>query len=381
MPDPAAVPELDLLRATVRELFTDRYGSAYVRACDGARRPPTEAFRDLAELGYLGMNTPEEYGGGGAGSVAVAALLEELGRGFLDLAFWAFRNLAHGVRTVASFGTPEQRSRLLPDLAAGQISVCFALTEPDSGSDAAAITTTAVRAGDGYRVNGTKIFCSGFKVSDYVLTVTRTSRGERKHDGITLLLIRTDSPGLTATPVETLGHWPLGTSLLHFDDVVAPRDALIGGPDGGWPVLMEVLAFERLCLSAARTGAAQAALDDALRYAKERRQFGQPIGRFQAVSHKLADMAVQVEISRMLVYRYAELLDLGRASVRDAAILKLYASETYKSVADSGLQILGGYGYTMDHDLQRHFRDSRLGTIGAGTSEIQRNIIAKTLGV
>jgi alkylation response protein AidB-like acyl-CoA dehydrogenase len=377
----AGQEDLDLLRRSVRDLFASKFGADYVRACDEQKRPPTEAFGELARLGYLGLSTGEAYGGGAGGAAAVAALLEELGHGFLDLAFWVFRNLAHGSRAISAHGTQQQRQRYLPDLAQGKISVCFALTEPDAGSDAASVRTAATRAEGGYLVTGQKVFCSGFRVSDYVLTVTRTGHGPRRHHGITLLLIPTSAPGLSASPLQTLGHWPLGTSLLHFDGVFVPEENRLGPEGDGWQALMSVLEFERLCLSAARTGAAQAALDEALAYAKSRHQFGQPIGSFQAVSHKLADMQMMVEISRMLVYRFASQLDAGRSTARDAAILKLYVSETYKQVADAGLQILGGYGYTMDFSLQRHFRESRLGTIGAGTSEVQRNIIAKTMGL
>ena len=373
--------EQEGLRDSVRALFARKFDREYVRECDRNRRPPTEAFDELGRLGFLGINIDEKYDGGGSGASMVAVLLEELGRGFLDLAFWAFRNLGHGGHGIGLHGTLEQKSRFLPALASGKLSVCFALTEPDSGSDAASIQTVATKTSDGYRITGEKIFCSGFKVSDYVLTATRTSTGARKHQGITLLLVPTNAPGLTWRPLETLGHWPLGTAMLHFDDVHVGEENRLGLQDEGWPILMDVLEFERLCLSAARVGAAQSALEDALQYAKQRHQFGQPIGSFQAVSHKLAEMQVMVDISRMLVYRFAALIDRGENTVRDAATLKLYVSEAYKSVADMGLQILGGYGYTMEYDLQRHFRESRLGTIGAGTSEIQRNIIAKTMGV
>lgn len=373
--------EQELLSQSVRELFDKKYDRDYVRACDRERRPPVEAFQELGQLGYLGINIAEEFGGGGGGAIDLAVLLEELGRGFLDLSFWAFRNLGHGAHGIGAHGTDDQKQRFLPVLARGELSVCFALTEPDSGSDAAAISTAAVPGADGYRVTGEKIFCSGFKVSDFVLTATRTGTGGRKHEGITLLLIPTDAPGLTWRPLETLGHWPLGTAMLHFDEVAVSAENRLGPQDEGWPILMDVLEYERLCLSAARTGAAQSALQDALEYAKQRHQFGQPIGKFQAISHQLAEMQVLVDISRMLVYRFAARLDEGTNTVRDAATLKLFACEAYKSVADMGLQILGGYGYTMEYDLQRHLRESRLGTIGAGTSEIQRNIIAKTMGL
>lgn len=379
--DVETTDEQRLLRQSVRELFARRYDRTYVRECDRDHRPPVEAFEELGRLGYLGVSIPTEYGGGGGGVLDAALLLEELGKGFLDLAFWVFRNLGHGAHAIHAYGTDEQRKRLLPRLARGEVSVCFALTEPDSGSDAAAVRTAATRTDDGYLVTGQKIFCSGFKVSDYVLTVTRTGTGARKHHGITLLLIPTDSPGLTSRPLETLGHWPLGTTQLYFDEVRVPEENRLGPHDDGWPVLMDVLEFERLCLSAARAGAAQSALADALEYAKQRHQFGRPIGAYQAVSHKLAEMQVMVDISRMLVYRFASRLDRGVNTIRDAATLKLYACEAYKAVADMGVQVLGGYGYTMEYDLQRHLRDSRLGTIGAGTSEIQRNIIAKTMGL
>jgi acyl-CoA dehydrogenase len=383
------MPDLDLqltdeqqmLRESVRALFATKFDREYVRECDRDRRPPTEAFEELGKLGFLGINIAEQYGGGGCGASMVAVLLEELGRGFLDLSFWAFRNLSHGAHSIGAHGTPEQKARFLPALARGELSVCFALTEPEAGSDAAAIRTAATKTADGYRINGEKIFCSGFKVSDYVLTVVRTSTGARKHQGITLLFVPTNAAGLTWRPLETLGHWPLGTAMVHFDNVHVSDENRLGPQDEGWPILMDALEFERLSLSAARAGAAQAALDDALTYAKQRFQFGRSIGSFQAVSHKLAEMQVMVDISRMLVYRFAALIDRGANTVRDAATLKLYACEAYKSVADMGLQILGGYGYTMEYDLQRHLRESRLGTIGAGTSEIQRNIIAKTMGL
>jgi alkylation response protein AidB-like acyl-CoA dehydrogenase len=299
----------------------------------------------------------------------------------LDLAFWVFRQVTWGGLAISHAGSDALKAELLPRVATGEISICFALTEPDSGSDAAALTLRAVDDGDAYVLNGEKVFTSGFKVSDIVLVATRTSSEGAKQHGITNFLVDTDSPGLEWSPIETLGHWPLGTAMLSFQDVRVPKERVLGTVDHAWSDLGEYLRYERLCLSAARTGAAKAALADAVAYATQREQFGRPISKFQAVSHRLADMQTMVEISEMLVYRYAARLDAGLATVRDAAILKLYACEAYKSVADEGLQVLGGYGYTMEYDLQRHFRDSRLGVIGAGTSDIQRNIIAKTMGL
>lgn len=374
-------PEQDLFRATIRQFCEREISREYVRDCDREHRPPTELYRKLGAQGWLGINIAEEYGGSGGGAVEVAILLEELGRAFLDLSFWVFRAVTWGGLAIGRDGTEEQKQRFLPGVAAGDLSVCFSLTEPDAGSDAASIALAAVEDGDDFVLNGQKVFTSGFKVSDIALVAARTATGGRKHEGITNFLVDTDTPGLDWSPIETLGHWPLGTAMLHFDDVRVPRDRVLGPVHDGWKNLGEYLRYERLCLSAARTGAAKAALADSVAYATERRQFGQPISQFQAVSHRLAEMQVQTEISEMLVYRYASRLDRGLATPRDAAILKLYACEAYKAVADMGLQVLGGYGYTMEYDLQRHYRESRLGVIGAGTSDIQRNIIARTMGL
>lgn len=373
-------PEQDLFRSTVRDFCEREITREYVRECDRERRPPRDLYDKLAAQGWVGINIATEYGGSGGGAVEVAILLEELGRAFLDLSFWVFRAVTWGGLAI-SRGSDDLKRQFLPRIADGSTTVCFSLTEPDAGSDAAAINLTAVADGDDFILNGQKVFTSGFKASDVDVVATRTSREGRKHHGITNFLVDTDAPGLTWTPIETLGHWPLGTATVFFDDVRVPKQRMLGTLHDGWNDLGDFLRYERLCLSAARTGAAKAALADALDYAQNRHQFNQPIAKFQVISHRLADMQMMTEISEMLVYNYAANLDAGTATVRDAAILKLYACEAYKEIADQGLQILGGYGYTMEYDLQRHYRESRLGVIGAGTSDIQRNIIAKTMGI
>lgn len=373
--------EQRMFRDTVRDWCKREVTRDYVRACDREHRAPIELFSQIAEQGWLGINIPVEYGGLGGTATDVALLLQEVGRVFLDLSFWIFRQVCWGGFSIGTYGDDEQKERFLPRVASGDWSICYALTEPSSGSDAASIKTSATPDGDAYVINGQKVFTSGFKISDYVLVATKTSQSQDRHAGFSMFLVDTRSPGLTGTPLETLGHWPLGTALLYFDNVRVPRENLLGPVDHAWPMLGAGLNYERLSLSAARTGAAQSALADALEYAKTREQFGRPIGKFQAVSHKLADMQVMVELSELLVRQYTWKFEKGVHTARDSAILKLYTCEAYKSVSDLGLQVLGGYGYTMEYDLQRHFRDSRLGVIGAGTSEIQRNIIAKSLGL
>lgn len=374
-------PEQVMFRDAVRDFCEREITREYVRECDRQHRPPRELYDKLGQQGWLGINIPLEYGGSGGGAVEVAILLEELGRAFLDLSFWVFRAVTWGGLTIGRDGREEIKQELLPRVADGSSTVCFALTEPQSGSDAASIVLAAHEDGDDYVLNGQKVFTSGFKASDLVVVATRTSTEGRKHHGITNFLVDTNAAGVTSTEIETLGHWPLGTAQVFFDDVRVPKERMLGTLHDGWADLSVYLRYERLCLSAARTGAAQAALADSIAYALEREQFDRPIAKFQAVSHRLAEMQMMTEISEMLVYRYASRLDRDIATVRDAAILKLYACEAYKEVADMGLQVLGGYGYTMEYDLQRHYRESRLGVIGAGTSDIQRNIIAKTMGL
>jgi alkylation response protein AidB-like acyl-CoA dehydrogenase len=371
----------EALRHHIKQLLDKVCAPEYAERCDNEAQPPREAYEALAKQGWFGLILPVEYGGSGGSAVDLAILLEETGRHFEELAIWVFRTLTYGGYAVMRDGTPEQKAALLPRILRGEISFCFGLTEPQSGSDAAALTTRATSANGGFIINGQKIFTSGMDISDYCLLVTRTSASGKKQQGITNFLLDTKLPGIEIRKIKTLGQRAIGTTQVFYTDVHAPASAVLGKVDRGWEAVDAYLWYERLCLSAARIGAAFAAFDYALAYAKTRQQFGQPIGKFQAISHKLADMKVMLETSRLLVYRFAWLMSQNKATREDAAVLKLHTGETYKAVSDMGLQILGGYGYCMEYPLQRFFRDSRLAVIGAGTSEIQRNIIARALGL
>jgi acyl-CoA dehydrogenase len=382
--DLALSPEQELARSTLRGLLRDVAPPDYVRRCDLGHRPPREAFDALARDGWLGLGIAEAFGGAGGGPIELAIALEEIGRAHLDLALWVFRNLSHGGAALSRHGTRAQQERWLPGIARGELSLAFALTEPEAGSDAAAITTRATHGpgGDGsWSITGQKWYTSGMSVADLILVVTRTTRGSEKWQGITNFLVDASAPGIVTAPIDTLGTWSLGTSAVHFQEVQVGADRVLGTVDGGWPELRDVLELERLCLSAARLGAAQAALDEAVEYAKTRRQFGQAIGGFQAVAHTLADMATRIEAARALVQRLAWLMATDRPRRKEAAMVKLFVSETYQHVASAGVQVLGGYGYTMEAPMARHYRDSKLGTIGGGTSEIQRGLIARELGL
>jgi len=371
----------ETLRAHIKELLDDVCSPEYAERCDNDAIPPREAYQALAKHGWFGLILPVEYGGTGGSAIDLAILLEEAGRHFEELAMWLFRTLTYGGYAVMKHGTRAQQDAMLPKVVRGELSFCFGLTEPQSGSDAAALATRARCVEDGYVINGQKIFTSGMDISDYCLLVTRTSTQARQQQGITNFLVDTKLPGIEVRKIKTLGQRAIGTTQVFYTDVKVPASAVLGAVDEGWEAVDSYLWYERLCLSAARTGAATAAFDYALEYAKNRKQFGRPIGKFQAISHKLADMKMMLDISRTLVYRFAWLMSEGKATRHDAAVLKLHTGETYKTVSDMGLQILGGYGYCMEFPMQRFFRDSRLAVIGAGTSEIQRNIIARGLGL
>lgn len=373
--------EQETLRSHIQELLDEVCPPEYAERCDKEARPPREAYEALAKYGWFGLIVPVEYGGSGASPIELAILLEETGRHFEELAMWVFRTFTYGGYAVMLHGSRQQKETLLPRVARGELSFCFGLTEPQSGSDAAALMTKATTVDGGYVINGQKVFTSGMDISDYCLLVTRTSTGEKKQQGITNFLVDTKLPGIEIRKIETMGQRAIGTTQVFYTDVKVPASAVLGRVDHGWEAVDAYLWYERLCLSAARTGAACAAFEYALNYAKNRKQFGRPIGQFQAISHKLADMKMMLDISRMLVYRFAWLMSQGKATRNDAAVVKLYTGEAYKTVSDLGLQILGGYGYCMEYPMQRFFRDSRLAVIGAGTSEIQRNIIARGLGL
>ena len=374
-------PEQEELRAHAKQLLDDVCPPDYAERCDTEARPPREAYQALAGHGWFGLIIPPEFGGTGGSAIDLAILLEETGRHFEELAMWLFRTLTYGGYAIIRDGTPEQKKGLLPRIARGEISFCFGLTEPASGSDAAALMTRAKGTNEGYTIDGQKVFTSGMDISDYCLLVARTSTGAKKQQGITTFLVDTKLPGIEIRKIPTLGQRAIGTTQVFYSGVKVPHSALLGEVDKGWEAVDSYLWYERLCLSAARTGAACTAFDYALDYAKNRKQFGKKIGEFQAISHKLADMKVMLDASRTLVYRFAWLMSQGKATRSDAAVLKLYTGETYKAVSDLGLQILGGYGYCMEYPMQRFFRDSRLAVIGGGTSEIQRNIIARGLGL
>jgi acyl-CoA dehydrogenase len=365
----------------VTTLLDDVCSMDYAAKCDLAHTPPREAFNAMGKNGWLGLIAPEAYGGAGGSPTDLALLLEETGHHFEELGLWLFRSFTYGCYAVLQHGTEEQKQRIVPGAASGALSFAFALSEPDSGSDAAALRCRAVLNGDHFIVNGRKQWTSGMDIADYALVALRTSDLGKKQLGISTLMIDTKLPGIEVRKIATLGQHAIGTTEVTFTDVRVPLTALLGELDHGWAVCEDTLRYERLCLSAVRIGAARRAFEYALDYAKTRHQFGKPIGSFQVTQHKFADMKVMLDTAFTMVRRYAWLMENGKAERADTAVIKYYVGESYKTISDMCLQILGGYGYSMEYPMQRFFRDSRLATIGGGTSEIQKNIIAATLGL
>ena len=371
----------ELMLQSVRSLLDDVCSMDYAAKCDINHTPPREAFDAMAQNGWLGLIAPESFGGSGGSPTDLALVLEETGHHFEELGLWLFRSFTYGCYAILQHGTDEQKQRIVPGAANGKLSFAFALSEPDSGSDAASLRTRAVIDGDYFIVNGRKQWTSGMDIADYALVALRTNDLGKKQLGISTLMIDTKLPGIEVRKVATLGQHAIGTTEVTFTDVRVPRTALLGQLDHGWAVCEDTLRYERLCLSAVRIGAARQAFEYALDYAKTRHQFGKPIGSFQVTQHKFADMKVMLDTSFTMVRRYAWLMENGKAERADTAVIKYYIAESYKTISDMCLQILGGYGYSMEYPMQRFFRDSRLATIGGGTSEIQKNIIASTLGL
>ncbi len=369
------------IRDHVKNLLDVECSLEYVARCDESGHPPREAFDALAKHGWLGLIAPEEYGGVNGSPTDLAVLLEETGHHFEELGLWLFRSYTFGCYAILKNGTEEQKKFFLPKTVSGEFTYAFALTEPDSGSDAASLRTKAEVDGDHFVINGRKQFISGFDISDYALVVLRTSQQAKKQQGISTLMINTKTPGIEVRRIPTLGQHSIGTTEVTFTNVRVPVTSLLGEIDKGWSICEDTLRYERLCLSATRIGAARQAFEFALDYAKNRFQFGKPIGSFQAIQHKFADMKVMLDSAQTMVMRYAWLMENGQAQRADTAVLKYLVGESYKSISDTCLQILGGYGYCMEYPIQRFFRDSRLATIGGGTSEIQKNIIAHSLGL
>lgn len=370
-----------LLRDSVRNFVRKEISEDYVRKCDQERIAPLEIFDKVAEMGWLGVAIPEQYGGSGLGFVELGIIMEELAYGHLELAVLVYRAAIHGAASLLAYGSPEQQEKYLPLIAAGKFKSSMSLTEPNAGTDAAAIQTRAVADGDDFIINGQKIFNSQVDIATRTVLVTRTDINAPRHGGMSLFFVDPKSPGVTIDRLDTLSFRSVGTNRVTYEDVRVPKADLLGQLNQGWKHLMTNLTKERFSVAAHATGAAQAALDCAVQYAKDRIQFGKPIGSFQVIQHKLADMQIKAHVSRLMTYDLARRLDAGIECRTEASAAKVYCCEAYHQIADEGMQILGGYSMMPDFPMERHYRDARVLRIGGGSSEVMRTSIAKDLGL
>jgi alkylation response protein AidB-like acyl-CoA dehydrogenase len=369
--------EHDHFRHEVRR-FVETEVAPNAAAWEQARAIPREIFRRMGELGYLGINFPEAYGGAGADIFFAIAFLEELPRSLMG-GFCAAVSVQEFMATqhIYRAGSEElKRHYLVPSIEGRRVGA-LAITEPDTGSDVASIRTTAVRDGDVYVVNGAKTFITNGAAGDFLTVAVRT--GGSGAAGISLLVIDSEMPGVTATRLDKLGWHSSDTAEIAFADVRVPADRLVGKERSGFYQIMESFQLERLAAAAIAVGSAEVALETTLAYMVSRRVFGRTLDRFQALRHRLADLVSELEAARQLTYHAAWLHQQGEAAVRESTMAKLVTTELGKRIADECVQIHGGYGFMEEYPAARFFRDARGATITAGTSEIMREIIARTM--
>jgi alkylation response protein AidB-like acyl-CoA dehydrogenase len=375
--------EQQLFRESVRDLVNAKLTKEYCRRIESSTEFPEDLWQTIAENGLFGTGIDEESGGQGGGIIEQAIVAEELSRTLAGLVWIWGVNAFAGAKAIALSGTERQRRELLPRIAAGDVRFALGLTEPGGGTDVfGAMRTKAERVDGGWLVNGSKIWSTMAHVADMMLLIARTDPSPaRPSHGVTIFLLDTSTPGFSATPIPKLGMRALGSCEVQFDDVFIPDENVVGEVDHGWRVLAESLNAERILVSAQCCGALEGILEDMLAYATEREAFGKPIGQFQAVQHMIANAKIGLETARLHTYRAAWLQALGRPCGVEATMAKVVASEAVVKAADDGIQILGGYSYALEYDMQRYWRDMRLYRITPINNEMGRNYIGEQLGL
>jgi alkylation response protein AidB-like acyl-CoA dehydrogenase len=368
-----------LLRSSVRD-FALAEVAPHAQRWDREERFPTEIVPKLAEMGLLGIRIPEEYGGSGMDMLSYAICVEEIARVDGSLALTVASHNGLGTGHVLTFGTEEQKQRYLTKAAKGEWLAAWALTEPGSGSDSAALRTTAKRDGDDWVINGTKMFITQGSVGGFCVVLARTNPDVPKQRGITAFVVEHGTKGFRASKhLEKLGCRSSDTVELTFEDVRIKDSQRVGELDQGFRDTMQILDRGRVSIAAMALGLGEGALQMAVAYAKDRKQFGKPIADYQAIQWMLADSKMELDAAALLTYRAAWLVDQGRPHTTEASMAKLFASEAATRACNRALQVHGGYGYTREFNVERHLRDAKLCEIGEGTSEVQRTVIAKHL--
>lgn len=370
--------EQELLISSLEELLARHAAESLMAELDEKHQFPYEPWQALADQGILSLGIPEEYGGTPADILTMTLVTESLGRHAFTLGIIYSLGVIT-IRDIVQFGSPEIKKRVLEGFVQGDAPVALGITEPQAGSDAAALRATATFDGDEVIFNGQKMYCTLAEISPYIMLMTRDPGGSNPYECISMWLLPTDTPGVRFSKINKVGWWSIPSYEVYIENARVPRSNLIGEINKGWPQLMANFEIERLALCAASLGAAEAAYEDAVAYANQRVQFGKPIGSFQAVQHLLTDMAIKIENMRNYIYKIAWMMDNDMPVRHEHAMCKLYVARAADEVIDSGMQILGGLGYTMDHRIQRLWRDIRLMRIGGGTDEIMYNIAGPQL--
>ncbi|MDW8437825.1 MAG: acyl-CoA dehydrogenase [Chloroherpetonaceae bacterium] len=368
-----------MIAETVRNFAARELPFNVVMKYDEEQRFPIELVRKVGELGLLGIIFPEEYGGAGFGYLEYVTAIEELAKVDPSLALTVAAHNSLGTNHIFQFGSEELKRKFVPKLASGEMLAAWALTEPNSGSDAAGMLTTAVQDGDHWVLNGTKNFITNSHSAEVCVVMAITDREKGNH-GISAFLVEKGTPGFSPSKKENkLGMRASETGQLAFDNCRIPYGNLLGNLNEGFKQAMMILDGGRISIAALSLGIAEGALEASLKYAKERKQFGKPIADFQAIQFKLADMATEIEAAKMLTFRAAAMKDEGKTTTMESSMAKLYASEVAVRVCNEAVQIFGGYGFIKEFPAEKFYRDVKLCTIGEGTSEIQRLVIARQL--
>ena len=369
--------EQQLIRDAVRE-FAEAEVTPIAAELDRDHRFPSELLPKMAELNLMGMPYPEKEGGAGADELSYVIAIEEISRACASTGCILSAHSSLATWPIYKFGTPAQHEQYLHDMASGRRLGAFALTEPAAGTDAGAGTCTAVLKGDEYVLNGSKIFITNAPFAEIYIVFAKTDPAQGTR-GMSAFIVEKDTPGFSVGEAEhKLGIRGSSTPPIYFADCRIPKEALLGGEGDGFKIAMQTLDGGRIGVSAQALGIAQAALDASIAYAKERVQFGKPIANLQAIQWMIADMAIEVDAARLLVYRAASCVDNGRPYSTEGAMAKLFASETASRVGGKAIQIHGGYGYTESYPVERNYRDAKITEIYEGTSEVQRMVIARS---
>jgi alkylation response protein AidB-like acyl-CoA dehydrogenase len=377
--DFALTKEQELIRDTIRE-YSKKHVGPRAEQTDREARFPREQLEGLAPLGFLGALVPEEFGGTGIDKVSYCLALEELAYGCASTSVTVAVHTSVAVTPIAWFGSEEQKKRYLPPLAKGERIGAFALTEPEAGSDVTGIKTTAVRDGDAWVLNGSKVFITNGSHAGQLIVSAKTSPDAERHDALSLFIVESEDDGFEVGGAEhKMGLRGSDTARLAFNDVRLEADRLIGKEGEGFGMLMRVLNSSRLAIGAQANGITRRCLDEAVAYAKERKQFGVPIGKHQSIAFRLADMATRLDASRLMTLNAARMEDAGRLTPEAASMAKLISSETCVWASNQCVQVHGGNGYIKDYVAERLMRDAKIAEIYEGTSEIQRTIIGRAL--